>query len=244
MHPKSLTLLSHFPNMLLMDCTYKTNVAELPFLHIVGVTSTNQTFTVAGAFISSKKTYSYLWALKQLVQFAPVVLQTKVVIIDAESALMNAVQAVLPNAMNLLCQWHVEKNVGKNVGSIVNDETICDKFMMSFRDLLHLKTEGDFDANLTCLGRDAGLQKNVLGAILEYINTQWIPHKHHFIKAWADQYRHYNHTSTSINEGAHGTLKRFIAQHNGSIPYALECFNDYILMQTKQIEHKVETDMS
>jgi len=78
-------------------------------------------------------------------------------------------------------QWHVKKNVRKNVGNIVNDETIHDKFMMSFRDLLHSKTEGDFDANLTCLGRHAGLQKDVLGAILEYVNTQWIPHKHHFL---------------------------------------------------------------
>ncbi|KAG0335672.1 hypothetical protein BG000_007341, partial [Podila horticola] len=58
------------------------------------------------------------------------------------------------------------------------------------------------------------------------------------------QYRHYNHTSTSINEGSHGTLKRLIAQHNGSISYALEYFNDYILLQTKQIERKGETDMS
>ncbi|KAL8458339.1 hypothetical protein ACS0TY_036009 [Phlomoides rotata] len=46
-HPVSLNLVRSFPKVLLIDCTYKTNRYRLPYLEIVGVTSTGMTFCVA-----------------------------------------------------------------------------------------------------------------------------------------------------------------------------------------------------
>ena len=50
-HPYSSQLLKCFPEVLMMDCTYKTNRHALPLLEICGVTSTCKTFIVAHAYL-------------------------------------------------------------------------------------------------------------------------------------------------------------------------------------------------
>ena len=37
-----------------------------------------------------------------------------VIVSDRELALMNAIHIVFPRTMNLLCIWHIEKNVLRN----------------------------------------------------------------------------------------------------------------------------------
>ncbi|KAG5553673.1 hypothetical protein RHGRI_011536 [Rhododendron griersonianum] len=54
-HLTSGDMLCAFPQVLLMDCTYKTNRYRFPLLQIVGVTSTEKTFSVAFAFIDREK---------------------------------------------------------------------------------------------------------------------------------------------------------------------------------------------
>ncbi|GJJ74327.1 zinc finger SWIM domain-containing protein 3 [Entomortierella parvispora] len=244
MHPASLALLRQFSRVLSMDCTYKTNSARLPFLHVVGFTATNQTFSVAGAFISSETGSDYEWAIQRLIDYAPEVRNTKIILTDTEKALMNALSELLPDAMNLLCGWHVRKNVEKMVSQVSNDDVIRDKFMTSFEALICSETEEEFEANLACLGVDAGLPENKLKVMLIYINTQWIEHKHRFVKAWTNKHRHFKHSSTSINEGAHGVYKKFIGQRGGTMTHALTCYEDYINNQTKQIELKTRDDMT
>ena len=43
-HPASIDLLHAFSRVLIMDCTYKTNMYLLPLTEIIGVTSTEITF--------------------------------------------------------------------------------------------------------------------------------------------------------------------------------------------------------
>jgi transposase-like protein len=45
-HPDAIHLLNTFPFVLVIGCTYKTNRFRVPLLEIVGVTSTELTFTV------------------------------------------------------------------------------------------------------------------------------------------------------------------------------------------------------
>ncbi|XP_012844895.1 PREDICTED: protein FAR1-RELATED SEQUENCE 5-like [Erythranthe guttata] len=65
-HPTCIKLACSYPYVLVMDCTYKTNIYGLPFLEIVGITSTNKTFSVAFAYLRAEKIDNYVWALKSL----------------------------------------------------------------------------------------------------------------------------------------------------------------------------------
>ena len=62
-HPTSHRLWRAFPHVLMIDATYKTNEYKLPFVQVVGMTSTSKSFCVAHAFISREKKDNYLWVL-------------------------------------------------------------------------------------------------------------------------------------------------------------------------------------
>nr|KAJ0219272.1 hypothetical protein LSAT_V11C300129580 [Lactuca sativa] len=93
-HPTLLKMWQAFPYVVLMDATYKINKYNLPFLEIVGVTSTNKTFSIAFAFMHNEKTSNYIWALTCLKltindSFFPCVIVT-----DRDLALMKACRDV------------------------------------------------------------------------------------------------------------------------------------------------------
>ncbi|CAI9302098.1 unnamed protein product [Lactuca saligna] len=95
-HPTSLKMWQAFPYVVLMDTTYKTNKYNLPFLEIVGVTSTNKTFSIVFAFMHNEKTSNYIWALTCLKltindSFCP-----RVIVTDRDLALIKACGDVFP----------------------------------------------------------------------------------------------------------------------------------------------------
>jgi MULE transposase domain len=59
-HPKSLLQLQSYPDVLLMDCTYKTNRFKIPFLTIVGSTNLNTTFFVAFILLLEEVVEDYM----------------------------------------------------------------------------------------------------------------------------------------------------------------------------------------
>jgi hypothetical protein len=107
-HKNGIELARRFYTTFLIDCTYKTNKFGMPLLNIVGITSTNSTFNVAFAFLSSEDEASYTWALKN---FAKIV-NPKIICTDRELALMNSIKQVFPSARNMLCIWHINKVFG------------------------------------------------------------------------------------------------------------------------------------
>ena len=105
-HPTSIQLLNAFCSVLIMDCTYKTNRYRLPPLEIVGVTSTNLTFSVAFVYLEAERVDNYTWAMEKLQSLLFADRLANVIVTDRELALMNAVRLVFPTTTNLLCRWH------------------------------------------------------------------------------------------------------------------------------------------
>ena len=63
-HPDSIKLFNTFPTVLVMDSMYKTNKYRLPLLEIVGVTSTEKTYSVGFVFLECEKEDNFQWALE------------------------------------------------------------------------------------------------------------------------------------------------------------------------------------
>jgi hypothetical protein len=70
-HPDSLAYLEAYPEVLIMDCTYKTNKYRMPLLDIVGVDACEKTFCVAFAFLSGEEEEDFKWALSRLPSTTP-----------------------------------------------------------------------------------------------------------------------------------------------------------------------------
>ena len=103
-HPVSIDILRAFPNVLIMDCTYKTNKYRCPLLEIVGVTSTNLTFSVAFVYLEAEREENYTWALSILQTAMEDGYAPSIIVADRELAFMKAIERIFPTSRHLLCK--------------------------------------------------------------------------------------------------------------------------------------------
>ncbi|KAH1225878.1 hypothetical protein GmHk_11G032681 [Glycine max] len=111
-HPDAVKLTNASNLIFLIDSTYKTNRYKLSLLDIVGVTPTEITFLATFAYLEGERVNNVVWALKR---FRGIFLRrdviSQVIVTNRDSTLMNAVKNVFHEATNLLCQFHIDKNV-------------------------------------------------------------------------------------------------------------------------------------
>ncbi|KAJ1439897.1 MULE transposase domain [Sesbania bispinosa] len=148
-HPDAMKLLNIFHIVLIIDTTYKTNKYKLPLLEVVGVTSTELTFSVAFAYIEQEKSDNFMWVLEKIrsVILVPDV-SPEVIVTDRDIALMNAVEKNFPVASHLFCQFHIAKNVKAKCKTLVSNTLEWKPIMDVWMSLMHSPTEADFEMNL------------------------------------------------------------------------------------------------
>ena len=100
----------------LIDSSYKTNRYRLSLLDIVDVTPTGMTFSTAFAYLEGEHLNN--------VNILP-----RVIVTDRDLALMNAVKIVFPEATNLLCRFHIDKNVKAKCKTLVGQKNRWDSIM-------------------------------------------------------------------------------------------------------------------
>jgi MULE transposase domain len=128
MHVKQAELLRANPDILLMDCTYRTNKYRLPLLHILGCTNLQTFFSAGFCFLRNETQEDYYWAVSTFL--AKTTFYPHVFISDQEEALKSAVRELLPAVPQLLCVWHINKNVltkAQHVWRNADGETVEEK---------------------------------------------------------------------------------------------------------------------
>jgi hypothetical protein len=113
-HQKQIKLLHANPDVLLMDCTYRTNRYKLPLLHILGCTNLQTFFSAGFCFLSSETEMDYYWAVSTFLIKTATPLP-RIFMSDQELALKRAVYSLLPEVPQLVCVWHINKNVQTRV---------------------------------------------------------------------------------------------------------------------------------
>ena len=107
---KQVELMLANPDVLLMDCTYRTNKYKLPLLHILGCTNLQTFFSAGFCFLSNETLADYYWAIANFL-LKTGVQQPRVFISDQDEALKISARSLLPGVPQLLCVWHINKNV-------------------------------------------------------------------------------------------------------------------------------------
>ena len=119
-HRQSIELAKRYPHVFLLDCTYKTNRFQLPLLHIVGMTPTNQSFSVAFVLMANEQMPAYKWALNaffEKLELPPHHLP--VMCTDRDLALLGVLRDEYPHLKHLLCLWHINKNVRARARAVI-----------------------------------------------------------------------------------------------------------------------------
>lgn len=146
-HEASFDLIRSNPQVLLMDCTYKTNQYKLPLLIITGITPLNSTFYVAFSFLEHKKEPDYTFLLKALQQTyinfnLP---DPRIILSDDDKALQNSIAVVYPHSINLLCIWHVNKNIKAHLKKLIRVKELVDEAMALWMTVLQANTEEELE---------------------------------------------------------------------------------------------------
>lgn len=73
---------------------------------------------------------NFVWALEKFKGlFFKVDSYLKVVVSDKDISLMNVINVVFPKVCNLLCHFHIEKNMNTKCKMLVNPRETCDQVM-------------------------------------------------------------------------------------------------------------------
>lgn len=222
--------------VLILDCTYKTNAYQMPLLNIVGVTGANTTLQVAVVFLQSEEEASYQWALRVFKRMKEQhqIPDAVVCFTDQEVALINALEVVFPETPTLLCLWHIMKNVSayakkhgmpdvvmttdaghsKRIQSLHPGKTESTKFtafMSSFGRCISVPTEVEFNISLEKM-------RMLSPVVTQYIESQYLGiWKHKVAACFTRDVVTFGITTTSRGEGSHSAMKSWLSLSKSDI---------------------------
>ena len=223
-HPQSLTLAKRFPTTFILDCTYKTNKFRMPLLHIIGINSSNKSFSIALCFMPAEKKDNYAWALEQLFipfnQISPSVLLT-----DNKQALINAITKVFPNSTHLLCSWHIFKNIQLHCRKHFKSEEEWSNFRMKWNNLIQSSSVSEYQNNFT----EFSVSWNPPTG--DYLIKNIFPLKEKFVSCFINKHLHFGNTVTSRIEGLHSYIKRFVNTSTSSLSAVVKQIHQALTIQ-------------
>ncbi|XP_028242187.1 protein FAR1-RELATED SEQUENCE 2-like [Glycine soja] len=128
------------------DFTYKTNRYKLFLLDVIGVTPIRMTFSAAFAYLEGERLNNVVWALQRFWGlFMKVDALPGIIVTDRDLSLMNVVKIIFPDATNLLCRFHIDKNVKAKCKTLVAQKNAWDYVMEAWGSLVDCPCESSFD---------------------------------------------------------------------------------------------------
>ncbi|KAK8938518.1 hypothetical protein KSP39_PZI011074 [Platanthera zijinensis] len=206
-HPTSIQLSNMFPDVFVMDCTYKTNRYRLPLLSIVGLTSTNMTFTSL----------------------------PNVIVVDREVGLMNAIKVTFPQTRILLCQVHISRNILAHCKKFFKHGKECEEFLQEWQTLVNSPTISAYNIHLNVmLAKYSEKYPNVVNYVM---TTWIEPYREYFVSAWIDNLLHFGNSTTNRVESGHSHLKRFLEVSVCNLTSIWKTFDQMLNLQHTEIKH-------
>jgi hypothetical protein len=166
--------------------------------------------------MAGEKEVDYAWALGYAAQDVlgeQSLSKLKVITSDSDTAFMNAVASTLPDTVNLLCSWHINKDLAKHHKRSFKDDATWEAFLRRWQEVIRCATPEEFENAWESLRFDNATPP----LVADYLQTTWIPRKERFVHAWTDQYRHLGHNNSSRGEGAHSRIKGYIETSRGDL---------------------------
>lgn len=220
-HPTAMKLLKLNPDVLLLDTTYKTNRFNMPLFRMVGSTSVGTTFDIAFAFVPNESIETYTWCvdcLVELLELCQVTEHVKCLVTDQEDNLKKPLSEALPQAAQILCQWHVCNNVltkaqktwqtkpGASKDEKRKDRHHREDFMAAFRSVMYTPRALDLDKAWSELLSTYEAQPG----LHDYLRKQKWPRRFEWANCWVGTKPHFGNTTTSPIEGSHSGLKAYL----------------------------------
>ena len=232
----SQTLLIDNHEVLIMDCTYKTNRYKMPLLVISGQTALHTTFYVAFCFLITETAVDYIWALQQLKEvYSRLEFPDSIILVsDMEKGLILASSIVFPNINHLLCIWHINQNVlTKCKKSFYNEEWKI--FLSNWKSVIYAATKPQF---WNLWEQFSATYMTSHEDYIRYLKSTYIDNYHdRFVACYTKKVLHFETTVTSREEGAHAVLKRQLGSSTGDLKLVVDGIN--LLLTNQYPDHLI-----
>ncbi|XP_057779700.1 protein FAR1-RELATED SEQUENCE 5-like [Salvia miltiorrhiza] len=163
----------HFGDVVSIDATYKTNKYDLVCVPIIGINHHRTNVLFAMAFLSNEKTESYEWLFSTFLE-SMYHREPTVIFSDQDQALMNGVDNTFREACHRLCQWHINKNAGKQFGTLNHNKHFKS---MWYRCMNGCENEEEFEASWKSMTEEFNLLEN-----------RWFKNMYSLRKRWSSAF--------------------------------------------------------
>jgi len=118
----------------------------------------------------------------------------ELIVCDRDLDLMNAINIVFPKARNLLCRFHINKNVKAKCKMLVDSVEAWEVVMDSWRTIIDCTDIAKFDEFVKSFETIC----SPWPLLVEYVKNIWIiPHKEKFVKCWTNSLMHLGNTTSN-----------------------------------------------
>lgn len=233
-------MLQQYPEVLFIDFIKSSGGSPI-LVHIVGITGLNTTFEVGYAFISEVSLAEFSWVLYSLKDVVSKYLQKpyepSAVITHREPMLLNAVDTVFQNTSQI-CVAQLMREVNDRASAAFSDVDERKQFIKVFQELVDSETPDIYAYNETDFRRKYGKTK-----MLEYVTYHWLVYKTKFVRAWADQHRHFNNYSMGKAELAQTTVRAYMDDAKGDLLKFYYKINELLARKKRAHEELVENEL-
>ena len=108
---EAIELVQSSPDVVIIDATYRTNRYSMPNIHFQAVTAIGKTVSCGMCFVAAETEDMYLAAIEAFQDLVLGDCKTEVFLTDDEGTLKTALSHYYPDVPQLLCLWHVNKNI-------------------------------------------------------------------------------------------------------------------------------------
>ncbi|KAI0998915.1 hypothetical protein K3495_g9281 [Podosphaera aphanis] len=124
----------HHHEILILDCSCKTNKNDMPLLHYIGVDHHGHSFTIAFCLLNRETQENYDRALQWLIETVytreEAIAWPSVVVTDCEVTLINIIHLSFPatSTKRILCHWHIMMNIrSRRKSSFLTEERALER---------------------------------------------------------------------------------------------------------------------
>ncbi|XP_057793350.1 protein FAR1-RELATED SEQUENCE 5-like [Salvia miltiorrhiza] len=184
----------HFGDVVSVDATYKTNKYDLACVPIIEINHHRTNVMFAMTFLSNEKSESYEWLFSTFLD-AMYRKEPTIIFSDQDKALMNALDNTFHGASHRLCQWHINKNAGKQFGKLNYEK---DFKRLWFRCMNGCENAEEFDATWNSMMEEFNLSQN-----------RWFKTMYNLRKRWPSAF-----TVEKFSGGLHATSRSEVTNKN------------------------------
>ncbi len=227
-----------YPDVLFVDCPYKTNKYNMPLCILSGITACTNSFHLGFAFLRHGDKDSYGWVMTKVTELYTRIRQDdgpEAVLTDKEDAKIGNLHKIMPTSHHMLCVWHINKNIPAQASKYFFEKKPCQAWMKFCHRVFQAATLAEYNQVRSEFEiADPPLIAENRDNLFQYADREYLANrnnqKHCYF--WTNQIKHFNERVTSTAELGSANFKR-----------TLESLLRDLLKVVKVIREKIEDQL-